>query len=338
MVQRNIHEKREVRKQKISTLEAQIACNKVLLPRITKIAEHLSSRTNSEPATVYFNNFISKLQTNPSKDCPPGNDPNKLDHTYDGMLLSLLKMVTEKVKQRVEEAGLVDEARKQERLEKELQDEMQMHVKQLTETIAKDQQELEDEDAERKKKITMEDLHEGFDSKVMYKSLYSSCYPLSHPSFQYVPPKAEPAPVPVKGVSDRKGKGKEKVTTVEVLNPEAVNSDNKPTEGSTTEDDDDEEGLPEMTPSLMEFSKIRLWEFEKSFEFIQQHRDVYVPGAPDALFIAAFKAQTDGKKAYAKQCIHQSLLLQYCEKLGKDGVGVFFKKYVVFSTTKIIFA
>jgi cell division cycle protein 37 len=85
-----------------------------------------------------------------------------------------------------------------------------------------------------------------------------------------------------------------------------------------------------MTPSLEEFSKIRLWEFEKSFEFIQQHRDVYVPGASDALFIAAFKAQTDGKKTYAKQCIHQSLLLQYCEKLGKDGVGVFFKKYVPF--------
>ena len=330
MVQRNIHEKREIRKQKISTLEAQIACNKVLLPRITEIANHLSR----EPATVYFNNLISKLQANPSKDCPPGNDPNKLDHTYDGMLLSLLKMVTEKAKQRVEEAGLVGEAGKQERLEGELQNEMQMHVKQLTETIAKDQQELEDEDAERRKKITMEDLHDGFDSKVKYKKLYSGYHQLSHSSLQYVPPKAEPAPVPVKGASDKKGKGKEKekITAVEVLNPgavEATQSDNKPAESTTPEDDDDE-GLPEMTPSLVEFSKIRLWEFEKSFEFIQQHRDVYVPGAPDALFIAAFKAQSDGKKAYAKQCIHQSLLLQYCEKLGKDGVGVFFKKYVAY--------
>lgn len=138
----------------------------------------------------------------------------------------------------------------------------------------------------------------------------------------------------MKGISDKKGKGKEKekVTTVEVLNPkgvEAASPVNKPTQSSSMEDDDDDDdeaGLPDMTPSLEEFSKIRLWEFEKSFEFIQQHRDVYVPGAPDALFIAAFKAQTDGKKTYAKQCIHQSLLLQYCEKLGKDGVGVFFKK------------
>jgi cell division cycle protein 37 len=142
----------------------------------------------------------------------------------------------------------------------------------------------------------------------------------------------------VKVIPDKKGKGKEKAktTTVEVLNPKAVEADQSistPSQGSTVEDEEEEEeeeaGLPEMTPSLEEFSRIRLWEFEKSFEFIQQHRDVYVPGATDALFIAAFKAQTDGKKTYAKQCIHQSLLLQYCEKLGKDGVGVFFKKYVL---------
>lgn len=141
----------------------------------------------------------------------------------------------------------------------------------------------------------------------------------------------------MKVIPDKKGKGKEKAktTTVEVLNPKAVEADQSistPSQGSTVEDEEEEEeeaGLPEMTPSLEEFSRIRLWEFEKSFEFIQQHRDVYVPGATDALFIAAFKAQTDGKKTYAKQCIHQSLLLQYCEKLGKDGVGVFFKKYVL---------
>lgn len=83
-----------------------------------------------------------------------------------------------------------------------------------------------------------------------------------------------------------------------------------------------------MTPSLIGFSKISTGEYEKSFQFIQGHRDVYVPGASDALFIAAFKAEGEGKKKYAKQCIHQSLLIQYCEKLGKDGVGIFFKKYV----------
>ena len=82
------------------------------------------------------------------------------------MLLSLLTLVTEKAKQRVQEAGVVGDAERQERLEKELEVEMKMHVKRLSETIEKDQQECEHEEAEKKKKITMDDLHEGFDSKV----------------------------------------------------------------------------------------------------------------------------------------------------------------------------
>lgn len=81
-----------------------------------------------------------------------------------------------------------------------------------------------------------------------------------------------------------------------------------------------------MTPSLEAFSKLPIGDYEKSFEFIQQHRDVYVPGASDALLVAAFTAETEGKSKYAKQCVHQSLLIQYCEKLGRDGVGLFFKK------------
>jgi len=78
-------------------------------------------------------------------------------------------MVTEKARQRAQESGVVGNVEKQERLEKELQAEMKMHVKQLGETIENDQKELDLEEAERKKKITMEDMHEGFDSKVIQK-------------------------------------------------------------------------------------------------------------------------------------------------------------------------
>lgn len=51
-----------------------------------------------------------------------------------------------------------------------------------------------------------------------------------------------------------------------------------------------------------------------------------VPGASDALLVAAFTAESNGQFRYAQQCVHQSLLIQYCEKLGGDGVRVFFKK------------
>lgn len=90
--------------------------------------------------------------------------------------------------------------------------------------------------------------------------------------------------------------------------------------------DTDDEEVPELTPSLEAFSQIPLHAFEESFHFIQKHRDVYVPGASDALLVAAFTAQQEGNSTYAKQCVHQSLLIQYCEKLGADGVGLFFKR------------
>lgn len=134
-----------------------------------------------------------------------------------------------------------------------------------------------------------------------------------------------PAPQPV---TKPKLKQKAKETTIEVLNPGASSSTTAPESAPEPEDASDEEeaDLPELTPVLEGFAKIPLKEYEKSWEYIQNHRDVYVDGASDALLIAAFTAQGEGKKKYAKQCIHQSLLLQYCEKLGADGPRMFFKK------------
>ena len=97
---------------------------------------------------------------------------------------------------------------------------------------------------------------------------------------------------------------------------------------SWKDDDAEADELPELTPSLERFSHIPVRAYEQSWEFIKAHRDVYVPGASDALLVAAFRAQSDGKAKWALQCVHQSLLLQYCDKLGKDGPSMFFRKYV----------
>jgi cell division cycle protein 37 len=141
---------------------------------------------------------------------------------------------------------------------------------------------------------------------------------------QYVPAKPEPPPIT--------GKGKEKSTTtsthIEVLNPEASSSALSESQELSADVDDD---LPRMTPSLEGFAQLPLWDFEKSWLFIQNHRDVVVPRASDALLVTAFRAQRDGNSKYAKQCVHQSLVLQYGEKLGKDGVQLFFRRYVILS-------
>lgn len=167
--QRDIHEKREARKAKIGQLQANIDCDNVLLPRVTEMAEKLA-----DPGTnriSYFNSLVEKLEKNPSKDCPPGNDPTKPEQTYDGMLLILLRGVTDAVKKRIAASNL-SESEKEERLGQELAAEMAMHVKQLKKTIDDKERELETELQEQKKKITSDDLHDGFDSKVPFPFHY----------------------------------------------------------------------------------------------------------------------------------------------------------------------
>jgi len=161
--QRDIHEKREARKHKIVQLQANIDCDHVLLPRITEIANKLADP--SIDAVSYFNSRVEKLEKEPSKDCPPGNDSSKSEQTYDGMLLILLRGITEVVKKRIQESNTA-ELEKQTRLAKELVIEMNMHVKQLAKSIDDKKQELEEELKEQKKKITSDDIHEGFTSKV----------------------------------------------------------------------------------------------------------------------------------------------------------------------------
>lgn len=129
-------------------------------------------------------------------------------------------------------------------------------------------------------------------------------------------------------------KKKKTTTTVEyeVLNPKSVASSSTapPPEDEPEDDDEVEEEdpdiVPEMTPSISEFSKLPIGGFQKSWEFIKAHRDVVVEGASDALLVAGYRAEREGKHKTAKQCVHQSLLLQYGEKLGSDGISVFFTK------------
>ena len=140
-------------------------------------------------------------------------------------------------------------------------------------------------------------------------------------------------PAPIKSSLSKKTQ-KAKTTAIETLNSPSTSKDSEvPVAAampSAAEDADDEEeedvDLPKLTPELLAFSKIKRGNYEESYRYIQDHRSVYVPGADDALLVAAFDAETNGKSAYAKNCVNQSLLLQYCEKLGKDGPALFFRR------------
>ncbi|EJC99020.1 hsp90-like protein [Fomitiporia mediterranea MF3/22] len=319
---RDIHEKRAQRNAKITSLKSNIAINDVLLPRLRSITEdvHNSSNTPAE-----FSRIVEQLRTSPSPLAPPPPDPaifgpeaaKQRQVPYDEMILSLLMKVYEDAK----EKGV---AATDDRLAEVLVKNLKGHVARLGEEQERLKKELDGEEREKDKKITSEHLHDAWDS-------------------HYVPP--TPEPKPVKGLSSKpKTTATETKTDFEVLNTKSVeqaqaaslasqnpppptsptSTTTTPTGGNNADDDDDE--LPEMTPTLEEFSHLPLRGYEQSFHFIQSHREVYVPGASDALLIAAFQAERANNPTYAKQCVHQSLLLQYCEKLGPDGVRLFFKR------------
>lgn len=305
-----------MRKLKIQQLKADIACNDVLAPRLAQIVSDVAAQ-----GPPHFSSLVERFRTNPSPDRPPTNAPEQ--QTYDGMLLSLLLQVWEETKK----AGV---ERDDPKLGQKLQEGLTGHIKRLKEHQVKLKKELEEEEEEQKRRITSDDIHEGWESQVGSQHIMFvrvRCKDCLMMDIQYVPAKPEPPPIKNAIVASTSGTKSTKTTEFEVLNPKGVAA--APTVTSPKSDPDDESehfGLPELTPALEEFSKIPLRGYEQSWEFIKQHRDVIVPGASDALLVAAFNAQSDGKIQYAKQCVNQSLLLQYCEKLGKDGVSLFFRK------------
>ncbi|EKM51968.1 uncharacterized protein PHACADRAFT_262403 [Phanerochaete carnosa HHB-10118-sp] len=293
--QRDIHEKREMRRMHIAQLEADIACNEVLEPRLHQITADVEAKGPAE-----FSSLVERFKTNPSPEKPPTNAPQQ--KTYDEMLLALMLKVWEEAKK---EGVEKDDPKLSEALAKGLK----KHIEELGKHQEKLKQELAQEEVEQKKKITSDDIHEAWES-------------------HYVSPK--PAPPPVKNAIASGSGSTNKVATTEfeVLNPKGVTTGQETFAGSSSKADplDESAELPELTLSLEAFSRLPLGGYEQSWEFIKQHRDVIVPGASDALLVAAFTAQSEGKAKYAKQCVHQSLLLQYCDKLGKDGVSIFFRR------------
>ncbi|KAN0139805.1 Cdc37 N terminal kinase binding domain containing protein [Lactarius tabidus] len=285
--QRDIHEKREARNNRIEQLDAEVACNDVLLTRLRAIQPKLVQLGSS-----YLSSEVDRLRTNPSPEAPPTSAAKPVP--YDEMIMSLLQTIAKEAQEQAES----DKGK----LDKVLEERLEFHLDKLGGFTEERRNERDALLKEKSKHITMDDLHEGFESK-------------------YIPAKPEPAPV-IKTKSTSK-------THIEVLNPASTPSEPSASASTSMAPDDngDEDAeLPHMTPALEEFAKLPLWSFEKLWLYIQNHREVVVPGASDALLVSAFRAQRDGKSKYAKQCVHQSLVLQYGEKLGKDGVQLFFKR------------
>jgi hypothetical protein len=135
----------------IAQLEADIACNSVLRPRIAALLAELQQ---ADDAPALFSRTVARLRAEPAPDAPaPGAQ------TYDAMIYALLLRVYEDVKGKGIEG-------QDPRMGDALQDALKTHLGQLDADIADKKAKIEEEKSEKSKKITSEDIHEGFESKV----------------------------------------------------------------------------------------------------------------------------------------------------------------------------
>jgi cell division cycle protein 37 len=69
-----------------------------------------------------------------------------------------------------------------------------------------------------------------------------------------------------------------------------------------------------------------LKDFSSSSSFLSQYPALACQKYSDEILAEAFRLEMKGEKEVARNCVRQSLILQYCGLLGKDGISMFFKR------------
>ena len=304
--QNQIHQARFQRKHEISTLKYERIINDGLLARIdsllASLRKHADEASGGNP-DEFMMQALMECAGDPGDDEPP--EPPQGVHyqeenrqpTYSQMLAGLVDQVKKEVGSEPKDwyqsylEGVGQHRCKVENLQKELSKKLDELVK------------------EEGSKITSESIHDGFSMSSVAK--------------------------------EKQKERPKKVEAVEVLNPGAVKKNplNRLDSGGQTsgadadvdepgpvEDVQEDEDSIELTELGKEFAKIKMGDYRECLRFISDHHEVVKEQETDGLLMEAFNAQMDGKGAYAKQCVHQGLLLQYCRSLGRDGVGLFFKR------------
>jgi cell division cycle protein 37 len=155
--QQQIKQERAERTQKIANLKTEISLNGVLRPRILALLDSLRTQPAKE-ALASYSSLVSQLKNDPSPAKPETNAPNQ--PTYDVMLLHLLEQVSTEAK---EQSKSGDE---QDKIVERLAERLAFHNGQLDDRTAECERTIGELEEEAKRKITSDDIHEGFSSGV----------------------------------------------------------------------------------------------------------------------------------------------------------------------------
>lgn len=288
--QNQIHQERQQRKNRITALKYERVINSALLSRVVSLLDnlkaHASEAATGNQAQIAFKAVLTSAG-DPKDDQPPPRPEGVFSDdqpmpTYSKMLMQLLDQVNK----------TLDEKKVEDRYTGMLE-EMQVHVDKIKELQKEQAAELEKLEKEEGKKITSDNIRDGFNSSHVNKS----------------------------GPSEKK-----EDTKMELLNPNFSTSASASGASSSDKvvvDDDDE---IEASPAAKKFGAINPNDYSASLKFLAQNPQILTERETDGLLVIAFDAALERKDDLARQYVHQALLLQYCRALGKDGVALFFKR------------
>jgi cell division cycle protein 37 len=268
--------------------------NNHLLKMITNLISTFDEHKSQPPEEMVMHALV-QLNSADHKDAPtpPQGTPG-----YGQMVAALV----DTIKKEVDEQKPAD--RWQAFLEK-----FREHRNKLEEQTGETSRKLIALEEEEKTKITSEDVHEGFSVGHINKE-------------KAAPPKQKSVTQKVQAVEQLNNPSSSKPSSGCQSVSSGTEADIDETPGD--EDEDDEHIKP--TALGREFAKIKIGEYYRCMQYISENPSVVAEKETDGLLIYAFNSQMAGKDEFAKQSVHQALLLQYCRQLGRDGVSLFFKR------------
>ncbi|KAL8999915.1 MAG: hypothetical protein Q9169_001321 [Polycauliona sp. 2 TL-2023] len=311
--QNQIHQQRFQRRHQIDTLKYERIINDGLLQRIDKLLHSLQEHAQQATAPgVNPDDFMMQAlmdcSADGTDDVPP--KPPQGVHTQ-----------TEEPRYSVMMASLVDQVKKE--LGDNPQDWFQSYVKGVEGHSKKVNglqvelnQKLAELEKEEGKKITSDSIHTGFNASSVAKEKEKSQAAIA----------SKPEAVEVLNPGALKKDSLKRMDSAGQSSGAEADIDEPVRKTSTTANDEDDDEHIEPMELGKAFAKIKMGDYRKCLQFISENHAVVAEREMDGLLMQAFNAQMGGKQEFAKQCVHQALLLQYCRSLGRDGVGLFFKR------------
>ncbi|KAL2001921.1 hypothetical protein VTN02DRAFT_979 [Thermoascus thermophilus] len=296
--QNQIHQQRWQRRHEIETLKYERIINDGLLARIDSLLaalrQHESDSTRNHDELVF--QALIESAGDPSQDTPPAPPEGVYTHEKEQPKYSqMMSSLVDQVKKEIEES-------KPDNVFQAYIQGVEGHKNKVLGLQQELLEKLAQLEKEEKSKITSDDIHTGFDSSFITKS---------------------------KPTDKGKAPAKKKTESVELLNPGALKKEDPAASSgaeSDVEDEGDDEENVKASDLAKEFAKIKLGDYRACLQFISEHPEIVAERETDGLLVEAFNSQMDGKDEYARQCVHQGLLLQYCRSLGRDGISLFFKR------------